>query len=89
METVGMRELKGNLSRYMKRVKEGERILVTDRKQQIAVIMPVSIESHEEKLYGLVQRGLASWSGGKPQGMPVRVLVKGPGVAEAVVEDRR
>jgi len=84
-----MRELKGNLSRYMKRVKAGERIVVTDRNQRIAIIMPVTIESHEEKLVGMVQRGLAVWSGGKPQGMKVRVPLYGKSVSEAVVEDRR
>ena len=41
METIGIRELKENLSRYMKKVKTGEKIVVTDRKKEIAVIMPL------------------------------------------------
>ena len=89
MDTVGLRELKGNLSRYMKRVKDGERIVVTDRKQRIAVIMPVSVEPYDAKLFGMVKRGLAVWSGGKPKGMAVRVRTNGKSVSEAVVEDRR
>ncbi|NIA09367.1 MAG: type II toxin-antitoxin system prevent-host-death family antitoxin [Nitrospiraceae bacterium] len=40
METIGIRVLKENLSRYMKQVKSGETIIITDRKKEIAAIMP-------------------------------------------------
>jgi prevent-host-death family protein len=59
METIGIRELKENLSRYMKRVKTGESIIVTDRKKEIAVIMPLEKKAKEEKIYQLIQRGMA------------------------------
>ena len=41
METVGIRELKTNLSRYLKRVRSGARLLVTARGRAIATISPV------------------------------------------------
>ena len=89
MEKIGIRELKENLSYYMNRVKTGERIIVTDRKREIAIIMPLGKKTKEEKIYQLIQRGIASWSGGKPEGMPTRIVSKGKSVSDAVIEDRR
>ncbi len=89
METIGIRELKENLSRYMKRVKTGEKIIVTDRKKEIAIILPLAKKAHEEKIYQLIQCGMACWSGGKPEGMPARIVSKGKSVSGAVIEDRR
>ncbi len=88
METIGIRELKDNLSRYMKRVKSGEKIIVTDRKKEIAIILPLE-KSKEEKIYQLIQRGVASWSGSKPEGMPGKIISRGKSVSDAVIEDRR
>jgi prevent-host-death family protein len=89
MEIIGIRKLKENLSYYMKRVKIGERIIVTDRNKKIAVILPIGKADTEEKIYRLVQQGAASWAGGKPEGMTDRIVVRGASVSEAVVEDRR
>ena len=89
METIGIRELKDNLSRYMKRVKSGEKIIVTDRKKEIAIILPLEKKSKEEKIYQLIQRGVASWSGSKPEGMPGRIISRCKSVSDAVIEDRR
>ena len=89
METIGIRELKENLSHYMKKVKTGEKIVVTDRKKEIAIIMPLEKKAKEEKIYQLIQRGTARWSGGKPAGIPRRVVSRGKSVSEAVIEDRR
>jgi prevent-host-death family protein len=89
MERIGIRELKENLSRYMKKVRTGERIIVTDRKTDIAIIMPIGINAGEEKLYQFIQHGMASWSGGMPQGMAVRIISKGKSVSSSVIEDRR
>jgi prevent-host-death family protein len=89
MERIGIRELKENLSRYMKKVRTGERIIVTDRKNDIAIIMPININAGDKKLYQFIQRGMASWSGGMPEGMPVRIISKGKSVSSAVIEDQR
>ncbi|MBE9540834.1 MAG: type II toxin-antitoxin system prevent-host-death family antitoxin [Proteobacteria bacterium] len=89
MEVVGVRKLKENLSRYLKRVKSGERILITDRKRKVAIIVPCERETDEENALQLIQRGLAHWTGGKPTGMASRIASKGRSVSEAVLEDRR
>jgi antitoxin (DNA-binding transcriptional repressor) of toxin-antitoxin stability system len=84
-----MRKLKENLSQYLKRVRSGERILVTDRKKEVAVIVPWGTETDEEKVLQLIQRGVAHWSGGKPTGIPSRIASRGKSVSDAVLEDRR
>jgi prevent-host-death family protein len=89
MERIGIRELKENMSRYMKKVRTGERIIVTDRNIEIAIIIPLGKNDGEEKLYQLIQRGMASWSGGMPEGMRCRIISKGKSVSSAVIEDRR
>ena len=40
MQTVGVRELKNRLSEYLRRVRLGERVLVTDRGEVVAEILP-------------------------------------------------
>ncbi len=42
METVGIREFKRNLSQYLRSVKAGKKVVITDRKKEIAVIVPFS-----------------------------------------------
>jgi prevent-host-death family protein len=89
METIGIRKLKENLSRYMNMVKSGEKIVVTDRKKEIAVIIPFEKADKEEEIVRLIQRGMANWSGGKPLGIKPRITSRGKSVSSAVVEDRR
>jgi len=40
MNTVGVAELRQNLSRYLRRVECGERLLVTDRNRPVAELGP-------------------------------------------------
>ncbi len=89
METVGIRELKRNLSAYLRSVKAGEKVVITDRKKEIAVIVPFREADSQEKILQLVREGIADWSGGKPHGMFARIKSKGKSVSAAVVEDRR
>ncbi len=39
-DTVGVAELRQNLSRYLRRVERGERLLVTDRNRPVAELGP-------------------------------------------------
>ncbi len=89
MLTVGVRELKSGLSRYLKRVGLGERILVTDRGQPVAILGPANDEGDTAALQAMVASGQAHWMGGKPRGSlrPAR-LRSGLSVAAAIVEDR-
>lgn len=40
MESVGVRELRQNLSRYLKEVKEGDAFRVTERGREVARLVP-------------------------------------------------
>lgn len=62
MRTVGVRRLKARLSEYLRAVRSGETLLVTDRDEVIAELRPVSPrpvprEGSEDVLQGLAERG--------------------------------
>ena len=40
MQTVGLRELKNHLSQYIRRVRDGQPVIVTDRGQVVAELRP-------------------------------------------------
>ena len=89
METVGIRELKAHLSRHLKRVRSGARIMVTERGRSIATISPVEAPADVDWAHRLVAAGRAQWSGGKPAGSARPVKLSGSRtVSDAVLEDR-
>lgn len=63
MKSVGVRELKNRLSEYLRDVRAGERVLVTDRGEVVAELAPPG-HSHEPgvpaALLGLARRGLVT-----------------------------
>jgi prevent-host-death family protein len=88
MRSVGVRELKQGLSAVLARVKKGEAVIVTDRHQPVAVVVPLR-SGGTKTVERLVKAGRLSWSGGKPRGATRPPRVRGPSVADAVIEDRR
>ena len=89
METVGIRELKTHLSRHLKRVRSGVRLLVTERGRSIATINPVEMPADIDWAHQLVAEGHAYWNGGKPLGAKRSVKTTGRTVSSIVLEDRR
>jgi len=90
-DTVGIRDLKAHLSRYLRRVRAGARLHVTEHGRTIATISPAAPPDDGaglEWVRRMVADGRAQWSGGKPGGCKVK-LTSGPGVADAVLTDRR
>ena len=90
METVGVRELKANLSRHLKRVRAGARLLVSDRGRPIATIIPVDQPTDQAWLHRLVAEGKVHWNGQKLN-VPARGVRQKPGklASDMVLEDRR
>lgn len=88
MPTVAIRELKNKLSKYLRRVKAGERLVVTERGKPVAVISSAGSRAHEG-IEAMVRERAARWGGGKPKGATRPPKIKGPSVAQAVIEDRR
>lgn len=90
METVGIRELKTHLSRHLKRVQAGARLLVTQRGRSIATISPVEAPVDLDWAHQFVADGGARWNGGKPMGAKKPVKRRGKRTASSMVlEDRR
>ena len=90
MDTVGIRELKTNLSRHLKRVRSGTRLLVTEHGRSIATIHPVETSGDIDWAHQLVAEGRAHWNGGKPTGGTKPATLTGKRTASSVVlEDRR
>ena len=70
MKSVNIAELKNRLSVYLNDVKAGEEILVRDRNQPIARIVPlVPSRDEDEKLLALASQGNCAWA---------RVFLKSP-----------
>ncbi len=85
---AGVRELKTNLSEYLRRVENGEIITITKRGKTIGRIVPESA-SLEERLKALIDAGFLQWGGKKLTPWQPEVVNKGPGlVSDLVSEDR-
>jgi prevent-host-death family protein len=86
---AGIREVKNRFSQYLRRVKKGEAILITERNVPVAKLVPVQ-DQEQLSVLALVEQGIASWRGGKPQGTTSAPVIRGPAsIAALVVEDRR
>jgi prevent-host-death family protein len=89
VDSVGIRELKTNLSRHLKRVRAGARLIVTEHGRSIATIAPVD-GPDAGWVTQLIADGAAQWSGGKPTGAKDPVKLSGGWSASSMVlEDRR
>jgi prevent-host-death family protein len=87
--SVGVRELRDNLSRYLRRVREGESVVITDHGKPIGELAPPAGGRHTEQARALVRKGVATWSGGKPKGLAGAPRPRTGLVSEAVIQDRR
>ncbi len=82
MRTVGIRELKNSLSEYLRRVRAGESVLVTDRGEIVAELTPPGRDSADPAmppgLSALARRGLATVGAGATPGLYRLLPRKGP-----------
>lgn len=83
---VGVRELRGRLSDYLARVREGHEVVVTDRGMAVARIVPMTGDRALDKA---VADGLVSPPVQRTRSRPARrTQSRGP-VSELVAEQRR
>ena len=85
MITVGIRELKNNLSYYLRGVKKGKPVTITERGQSVAVLMQAGTSTNAS----LSHKGIGTWKGGKPRGGSRSAVIKGKPVLQIVVDERR
>ena len=83
MRTVGIRELKNSLSEYLRRVRSGESVLVTDRGEVVAELTPpgqrTSDPSVPPGVLTLARRGLATLPSAAEAGLYRSLPRKRPG----------
>ena len=86
--SVGIRELKSRLSEYLRRVRAGETVVITDRGQPVGRIVPIA-QPLADRLEAMAQAGLILWSGRKLAPMAPVARTRGDRtVADLLVEDR-
>ncbi|WP_041458945.1 type II toxin-antitoxin system Phd/YefM family antitoxin [Ammonifex degensii] len=86
---AGIREVKNRFSEYLRRVKQGEILLITERNVPVAKLIPVQ-RDEQLPVLTLIEQGTASWRGGKPQGIAAPPAVRGAtSIGSLVAEDRR
>jgi prevent-host-death family protein len=86
---VGVRELKARLSEYLRQVKAGDTLVITEHGVPVGRLTPAGL-SMEERMQVMVEAGQAEWSGKRiAPSKPVARTKKGYSVSEALIEDRR
>jgi prevent-host-death family protein len=93
VRTVGVKELKNRLTRYLCRVKLGEEIVITKPGTPTAVIRPIQsaapVVSLQARLAKLAAQGLVTLPTRKPLKGVRTVKVSGPPISRTILEDRR
>lgn len=93
MSTVGIRELKNRLTHYVRRARQGDEVIVTDRGTPVAILRSVEHaeppQSPMARLARLAARGSIVLPTGKPRRRFRPVKIAGPPLSQAIVEDRR
>jgi prevent-host-death family protein len=86
---VGARELKARLGSYLRRVRQGRTLVVTDRGQPVAELRPLpGGTSRDAVLAKLKAVGAVTRTSDKPLARFRPVESRGPSAASAVLEDR-
>ena len=93
MKKVGSREFKNRQGHYLKRVRRGETLLITDRGKPVAMVEPINnnageLAGLEERLRQLEAQGHLRL--GKRPFTPFEpVRAKGKPASQIIIEDRR
>jgi prevent-host-death family protein len=83
---ASIRQLKANLSSYIKKAAGGEAVTVSVHNRPVARIVPIRADSRSK----LAELPGIRWNGGKPAGLPKgETLRKGVSLSAWVREDRR
>lgn len=87
-DLVGARELKARLGTYLRRVRQGRTLVVTDRGEPIAEVRPIRPDA-DAALARLKGTGAVTRATEKPLGGFRQIASRGDSGAAAVIEDRQ
>ena len=85
--SVGVRDLKNNLSRYLDLVKEGDEVIVTDRGRPVARLC--SLDPQVDRLADLIASGAVRAPRRSTRLRPARRVTAKGSVSDLVGEQRR
>lgn len=87
-QSVGVRELKTHLSAYLREVKSGKTIAITERGKVVGRLVPVA-PSLQERIETMRRAGLVRWNGKKLAPIKPMATLRGERtIAELIGEDR-
>ena len=93
MQRVGSREFKNRLGRYLRAVRNGQTLLVTDRGQPVAKVSPPEQDSDSQLTFSDVLKKLEAEGKirlpKRPLGRFRPVKIKGKPASQTILEDRR
>jgi len=85
---VGIRELKNRLSHYLRRVKAGETVVITEHGKPVGQIVPIQADL-KSRLKVLVESGVVVWNGQPvPRYRPKAVNRSERLLSDLIVQDR-
>ena len=90
---ISIRDMKNHLSKYLKLVRAGKEVVITDRGKPVAQLTPIKpVAENEEKVIARINAlpWVQPGKGGKPKGSRKGVALrgKGPTAAAMVLQDR-
>jgi prevent-host-death family protein len=89
MIKIGLREANLHFTKYVKMIKDGKEVILTERGTPIAVIKPIPQKGGiESKIKSLEEQGLLK--GAKKGKLPVHrpITIRGKPISEVVMEER-
>jgi prevent-host-death family protein len=93
MQRVGSREFKNRMGRYMRAVRKGQTLLLTDRGKPVAKVSPPDDAARPKASLMDVLRKLEAEGSIRLGTRPLRkfrpIKVKGKPVSQTIIEDRR
>jgi prevent-host-death family protein len=93
MQRVGSREFKNRLGRYLRAVRNGQTLLVTDRGQPVAKVSPPEQDIDSQMTFTDVLKKLEAEGKirlpKRPLGKFRAVKIKGKPASQTILEDRR
>lgn len=94
MKTVGLRELKNRLSEYVRHVRAGHRVLVTDRGQVVAELRPPGPPGDAPEAHSglalLARRGSVTLGAPNTESLyPSLPQLRPPGTAQRLLDEAR
>lgn len=85
---VGVRELKARLSEYLREIKAGNTIIITEHGRPVGRLIP-SVQPLAERVEAMRRAGLLTWNGKKlPAGRPVAALSRQQSLADLISDGR-